>query len=140
MPFANLPDTHNSPWGDELTAEKMKECVWLRPEAVAQIEFLEVDGGRPAEAFIWRFAVLEHNHRPHFLGQRPRVQTGDVKLQRASTFVQDTKLKIIFVARISRILSCEEETILLDCAFHNQKTYRRPVMPEKLAPPAVEKC
>ena len=41
MPFANLPDTHKSRWGDELTAEKMKECVWLRPVAVAQIEFLE---------------------------------------------------------------------------------------------------
>jgi len=41
MPFANLPDTHKSRWGDELTAEKMKECVWLGPEAVAQIEFLE---------------------------------------------------------------------------------------------------
>lgn len=35
------PDTHKSRWDDELTAEKMKECVWLRPEAVAQIEFLE---------------------------------------------------------------------------------------------------
>lgn len=44
MPFANLPDTHKSRWGDELTAEKMKECVWLRPEAVAQIEFLEWTG------------------------------------------------------------------------------------------------
>src|SRR5256885_1956551 len=41
MPFANLPDTHKSRWGDELTADKMKECVWLRPEIVAQIEFLE---------------------------------------------------------------------------------------------------
>jgi len=41
MPFVNLPDTHKSRWGDELTVEKMKECVWLRPEAVAQIEFLE---------------------------------------------------------------------------------------------------
>ncbi len=41
MPFVNLPDTHKSRWGDELTAEKMKECVWLRPEAMAQIEFLE---------------------------------------------------------------------------------------------------
>ena len=28
-------------WGDELTAEKMKKCVWLRPEAVVQVEFLE---------------------------------------------------------------------------------------------------
>jgi len=41
MPFANLPDTHKSRWGDELTAAKMKECVWLKPEIVAQIEFLE---------------------------------------------------------------------------------------------------
>jgi len=41
MPFANLPDQHPSRWGDNLTAEKMKECVWLRPQAVAQIEFLE---------------------------------------------------------------------------------------------------
>jgi bifunctional non-homologous end joining protein LigD len=41
MPFANLPDEHPSRWGENLTAEKMKECVWLRPEAVAQIEFLE---------------------------------------------------------------------------------------------------
>jgi DNA ligase D-like protein (predicted ligase) len=41
MPFANLPDTHKSRWGDELTVEKMKKCVWLRPEAIAQVEFLE---------------------------------------------------------------------------------------------------
>jgi ATP-dependent DNA ligase len=44
MPFANLPNTHKSRWGDELTAEKMKKCVWLRPEAVAQVEFLEWTG------------------------------------------------------------------------------------------------
>ena len=41
MPFANLPDKHPSRWGDNLTAEKMKECIWLRPQAVAQVEFLE---------------------------------------------------------------------------------------------------
>lgn len=45
MPFANLPDTNKSRWGDELTAEKMKVCVWLTPEAVAQIEFLEWTAG-----------------------------------------------------------------------------------------------
>jgi len=28
-------------WGESLTAETMKKCVWLRPEAVAQIDFLE---------------------------------------------------------------------------------------------------
>jgi DNA ligase D-like protein (predicted ligase) len=41
MPFVNLPDEHESRWGESLTAEKMEKCVWLRPEAVAQIEFLE---------------------------------------------------------------------------------------------------
>jgi ATP-dependent DNA ligase len=40
-PVPNLPNTHKSRWGDEPTAEKTKECVCLRPEAVAQIEFLE---------------------------------------------------------------------------------------------------
>jgi DNA ligase D-like protein (predicted ligase) len=45
MPFANLPDTHKSRWGDELTAEKMEKCIWLRPEAVVQIEFLEWTAG-----------------------------------------------------------------------------------------------
>jgi DNA ligase D-like protein (predicted ligase) len=44
MPFDNLPDTHKSRWGDELTAEKLKKCVWLRPEAVVQVEFLEWTG------------------------------------------------------------------------------------------------
>ncbi len=40
-PFANLPESHRSRWGEGLTAEDMKKCVWLRPELVAQIEFLE---------------------------------------------------------------------------------------------------
>src|SRR5947209_17458204 len=37
----NLPETRRSRFGEELNAEKMKKAVWLRPEAVAQIEFLE---------------------------------------------------------------------------------------------------
>jgi hypothetical protein len=40
-PFANLPETHRSRWGEGLTPEDMKKCVWLRPELVSQIEFLE---------------------------------------------------------------------------------------------------
>jgi DNA ligase D-like protein (predicted ligase) len=39
-PFVNLPETHKGRWGDGLTAEDMKKCVWVRPERVAQIEFL----------------------------------------------------------------------------------------------------
>jgi ATP-dependent DNA ligase len=40
-PFVNLPEKDAGRWGQGLTAEKMKECVWVRPEKVAQIEFLE---------------------------------------------------------------------------------------------------
>jgi DNA ligase D-like protein (predicted ligase) len=40
-PFANLPETHKGRWGEGLTAEDMEKCVWVRPELVAPIEFLE---------------------------------------------------------------------------------------------------
>ena len=44
-PFVNLPETRRSRFGEELNAEKMMKTVWLRPEAVAQIEFLEWTAG-----------------------------------------------------------------------------------------------
>ena len=40
-PFVNLPEAHPGRWGQGLTAEKMKECHWLRPELVANFEFVE---------------------------------------------------------------------------------------------------
>ena len=43
-PFVNLPEKQAGRWGQGLTTEKMKECVWLRPEAVARIDFLEWTG------------------------------------------------------------------------------------------------
>jgi ATP-dependent DNA ligase len=39
--FANLPETHKGRWSEGLTAADMEKCVWVRPEIVAQIEFLE---------------------------------------------------------------------------------------------------
>jgi ATP-dependent DNA ligase len=38
-PFANLPEKRRTQWA--LTKEEMKNCMWLRPELVAQIEFTE---------------------------------------------------------------------------------------------------
>src|SRR5262245_7734450 len=38
-PFVNLPEKKRTQWA--LTKEEMKDCVWLRPELVAQIEFAE---------------------------------------------------------------------------------------------------
>lgn len=40
-PFVNLPDMRKSRFGEELNAEKMKKAVWVKPEIVAQIDFLE---------------------------------------------------------------------------------------------------
>jgi bifunctional non-homologous end joining protein LigD len=40
-PFVNLPETHKGRWGEGLTAKDMEKCVWIRPELVTQIEFLE---------------------------------------------------------------------------------------------------
>jgi bifunctional non-homologous end joining protein LigD len=40
-PFANLPEVNSGRWGEGLTAAKMAECRWLRPELVGRLEFLE---------------------------------------------------------------------------------------------------
>ena len=36
----NLPEAKSGRWGAGLTAAKMKDCQWLKPVLVAQIEFL----------------------------------------------------------------------------------------------------
>jgi ATP-dependent DNA ligase len=38
-PFANVPEKKRTHWA--LTKEEMKNCVWLKPELIAQIEFTE---------------------------------------------------------------------------------------------------
>lgn len=38
-PFANLPEKRRTQWA--LTRAQMKDCVWLKPELIAQIEFTE---------------------------------------------------------------------------------------------------
>ena len=40
-PFTNLPEARSGRWGEGLTTEKMKECVWVRPELAAEVEFVE---------------------------------------------------------------------------------------------------
>jgi len=36
-----LPQDSTGRWGQGLTAAKMAECVWIKPELVAAFEFLE---------------------------------------------------------------------------------------------------
>jgi DNA ligase D-like protein (predicted ligase) len=40
-PFLGLPEKRAGRWGQGITAEKMKDCRWLRPELVGQFEFVE---------------------------------------------------------------------------------------------------
>lgn len=44
-PFVNLPETEKGRWGTGLTAEDMKKCIWVRPDVVARIEYLEWTDG-----------------------------------------------------------------------------------------------
>jgi len=43
-PFANLPEKKAGRWGAGLTAAKMAECRWLKPQLVGQFEFVEWTG------------------------------------------------------------------------------------------------
>ena len=64
-PFANLPEARAGRWGEGLTADKMKECRWLKPVLVAQVEFVEwtQDG---------------HLRHSRFIGLRDK-ESGDVR-------------------------------------------------------------
>jgi ATP-dependent DNA ligase len=56
-PFVNLPQKEPGRWGQGLTAEKMKQCIWLKPEAVVRVDFAEWTGG-------------DHLRHPKFAGLR----------------------------------------------------------------------
>jgi DNA ligase D-like protein (predicted ligase) len=61
-PFNNLPEAEEGRWGTGLTADDMKKYVWVRPELVARIEFLEwTDGDHLRHA---KFAGLREDKNP----------------------------------------------------------------------------
>jgi DNA ligase D-like protein (predicted ligase) len=43
-PFVNLPEKEPGRWGQGLTAEKMKACIWVKPTTVVRIDFAEWTG------------------------------------------------------------------------------------------------
>jgi DNA ligase D-like protein (predicted ligase) len=65
-PFANLPEARAGRWGPGLTAEKMKDCRWLKPVLVGQFEYVE-----------W----TPDNHLRHsrFVALRADKRAGDVR-------------------------------------------------------------
>jgi ATP-dependent DNA ligase len=40
-PFANLPEPRSYLFGEGVTAEKMAECIWMRPEVAVQIDYTD---------------------------------------------------------------------------------------------------
>jgi bifunctional non-homologous end joining protein LigD len=64
--FANLPEKKSGRWGAGLTAAKMAECRWLKPQLVGQFEFVEWTGD---------------NHLRHskFIGLRMDKEVTDVE-------------------------------------------------------------
>jgi DNA ligase D-like protein (predicted ligase) len=62
-PFVNLPELTEGRWGQGLTAEKMKDCVWLKSEAVVRIDFLEWTGADHLRHT--KFIAMRDDKDPH---------------------------------------------------------------------------
>jgi bifunctional non-homologous end joining protein LigD len=64
-PFANLPSSKKSHFGEGVTAEDMKKLRWLKPKLVTQVQFAE-----------WTtYGLLRH---ATFLGLRDDKAPGEV--------------------------------------------------------------
>ena len=61
-PFTNLPESKSGRWGQGLTAEKMKDCRWVKPILVGQFEFLEWTGENHLRHS--RFIALREDKNP----------------------------------------------------------------------------
>lgn len=69
-PFANLPEAKSGRWGQGLTQAKMAECRWLRPELVAQLDFLE-------------WTADDHLRHARFVGLREDKRAAEVTRDRS---------------------------------------------------------
>ncbi len=67
-PFANLPEKKAGRWGAGLTAAKMAECRWLKPQLVGQFEFVE-------------WTADNHLRHSKFIALREDQRARDVKRQ-----------------------------------------------------------
>jgi bifunctional non-homologous end joining protein LigD len=65
-PFTNLPEKKPGRWGAGLTAAKMEDCRWLRPQLVGQFEFVE-------------WTADAHLRHSRFVGLREDKKAKDVR-------------------------------------------------------------
>jgi DNA ligase D-like protein (predicted ligase) len=66
-PFANLPEPKGGRWGAGLTAAKMTECRWVKPELVGQFEFVEWTPDNHLRHS--RFVALREDKKPREVGR-----------------------------------------------------------------------
>jgi ATP dependent DNA ligase C terminal region len=85
---ANLPEAKSGRWGEGLTAEKMKECRWLKPVLVGQVEFVEwtLDGHLRHSRFV---ALGEAHARRHLPRSRTALKTTATTIKPACRFPCD---------------------------------------------------
>jgi ATP-dependent DNA ligase len=67
-PFANLPEARSGRWGVGLTAAKMNDCQWLKPELVGQFEYAEWTPDNHLRHS--RFVALRDDKSPSECGER----------------------------------------------------------------------
>jgi DNA ligase D-like protein (predicted ligase) len=61
-PFTNLPEKRALRWGEALTAEKMNQCRWVKPNLVCQVAFVEwTDAGHLRHC---TFVVMRDGKKP----------------------------------------------------------------------------
>jgi bifunctional non-homologous end joining protein LigD len=65
-PFSNLPERKNAGRATPLTTQAMKECRWLKPILVAQVEFAE-------------WTAVNHLRHSRFIGLRDDKRAEDVR-------------------------------------------------------------
>jgi len=95
-PFVNLPEKGRSRWGEGLTADDMKKCVWIRPELVAQIEFLEWTEG-------------DHLRHSKFAGLRE--DKDPKKVQRSTSEIAESSEAIFALIKFSKRESQEKKRL-----------------------------
>jgi len=65
--FTNLPESRSGRWGVGLPSEKMKQCRWLKPALVGQLEYLQWTPDNHLRHA--RFIALRENKDPKRVGR-----------------------------------------------------------------------
>jgi len=72
-PFSNLPNSKKGRWGEGVTADEMKDYVWLEPRVVAEVKFTEwTHGGVLRHP---QFVAIRDDKAPEEVGKEKRLNS-----------------------------------------------------------------